>query len=293
MADTSDRLGSALKNTLDSHGFSFHYAVVRYCEELFSARKSHWRFEVAEFPVELRDAATRIDFILHGKSQISGIAAYLVCECKRPNPAISQWAFARAPYTRRNRRQRFTVFEGIWIEPTTGRLISAPSKLRDLIEPYDLGIELRGDVKGEPQGAGRGAIEDAATQVLRGVSGLIDFFKDNPRVLSEQALVVPIVFTTARLFSSAVDLGTADLNTGKLPDGVSTEEAPWLWFQYNLSSSLRHSAPKEVPSGGLMSLGSVLEYQHARSIAVVSPSGIEAFLQQMPTNLEDLEALKS
>ena len=154
---------------------------------------------MAEFPVETKGAATRIDFVLHGKSEFSGIAAYMVCECKRPNPAINQWAFVRAPYTRRNRRERFAVFEGIWIEPTTGLLISAPSKLRDLVEPYDLGIELRGEARGESQGAGRGAIEDAATQVFLGVNGLIDFFKDNPRVLTQQAIVVPVIFTTARL----------------------------------------------------------------------------------------------
>jgi hypothetical protein len=46
-----------------------------------------------------------------------------------------------------------------------------------------------------------------------------------------------------------------------------------------------------MPDGGLTSLGSVLEYEHARSIAVVSASGIEAFLQQMPDKLPYVEGL--
>ena len=103
---------------------------------------------------------------------------------------------------------------------------------------------------------------------------------------------IPVIFTTARLYTSLVDLGAAELSTGTLPDGVNAVESHWLWFQYSLSSSLRHSAQKEMPDNGLTSLGSVLEYQHARSIAVVSPGGIESFLQQMPNNLEDIESLR-
>jgi hypothetical protein len=293
MADSPDRVAKALKNTLDAHGYSFHYSVLRCCDELFSKKRSRWRFEVAEFPVDVKGDNSRIDFVLRGHGEFTDVVAYLVCECKRPNPAINHWAFVRAPYTRRGRNQRFTVFESIWLEEPSKRLLSAPLKFRDLVEPYDLAIELRGDPKGESCGPGRGAIEDAVTQALLGVGGLINFLKDHPHQLEERSVVIPVVFTTAQLFTSGVDLGGADLSTGKLPTDLVTARSSWLWYQYNLAVGMRHSAPKVMPDGGLSrSLGSVLEYQHARSIAIVGPDGIETFLQQMPNGLEDLEKLR-
>jgi len=282
----------ALRNT--NSGIPFQSAVVRYCEELFHRKASRWVFEVAEFPVSVNGADTRIDFVLYGKSTwANSPSAYLVCECKRPNPAIADWVFMRSPYRRRGGSARLAVFESIMVEPTTGRLHSAPRRLYDPSEPYDFGLVLKGAQKGDPNAteSGRSAIEDTATQVCRGVGGLIDFFKNNPKVLDERALVVPVIFTTAHLHVSSVDLGAADLNTGKLPDSAQTSEVPWLWFQYNLSTTLRHTAQKIMPEAGLTSLGSVLEYEHARSIAIVSPSGIESFLQEMPDKLDATDAL--
>lgn len=182
--DVVDRVSSALKKTLDSHGYSFQYSVVRYCEVLCNRGQSRWRFEVAEFPVDVNGADTRIDFVLRGASQWTNVDVYLVCECKRPNPAVSHWAFVRAPYTRPNRQQPFTLFESVYKAEGSSRMLSVPVKLRDLKAPYDLAIELRGDAKGDPQGTGRGAVDEAASQVLRGVGGLIDFFRDNTGLLS-------------------------------------------------------------------------------------------------------------
>lgn len=289
--DAPSHIDQALQNTRS--GIPFQSAVVRYCEELFHRGVSRWAFEVAEFPVNVNGADTRIDFVLYGKSAWGDHSAYLVCECKRPNPALSDWAFMRSPYWRRNRGARFAIFETIKVEATTGRVLSAPNRLFDPTEPYDVGLELKGATKGDANAkeSGRGAIEDAATQVCRGVGGLIDFFKNNPTMLHGDVLVVPVIFTTAHLHVSPVDLGATDRNTGKLPDNVQTSKAPWLWFQYNLSSTLRHTAPKKMPERGLSSLGSVLEYDHVRSLAIVSPSGIESFLQQMPDKLDATDPL--
>jgi hypothetical protein len=69
---------------------------MRYCDELYRKGASRWLFEVAEFPVNVNGADTRIDFVLHAKSAWGHHSTYLVCECKRPNPALGEWAFMRS-----------------------------------------------------------------------------------------------------------------------------------------------------------------------------------------------------
>jgi hypothetical protein len=160
-----------------------------------------------------------------------------------------------------------------------------------------VGPKTNGDIdqiEVKEQGFGRGAIELAATQVLKGVSGLIDFFKNKPGLLNGQPLVIPVILTTAQLYESDVDLGSADLHTGTLAaESVKASEAPWLWYQYNLSASLKHSAIPEAPEGGLTSLGSVLEYHHSRSIAILGVTGIESFLKQLPDRLDATDPLRA
>src|SRR5207244_2729777 len=88
-----------------------------------------------------------------------------------------------------------------------------------------------------------GAVEDAATQVSRGTNGLIEFFLRDPSKLEgvDQIQLLPVIFTTADLFVSDVDLRKADLKTGEVsPAEVSLKPIPWLLYQYHLSPSLKH-----------------------------------------------------
>jgi hypothetical protein len=289
---STGRVAGAVKRALNSHGYAFLYAVLRHCERLHEERRSRWRFEVAEFPVDTKSGGTRLDFLLYGQNPDCGVAAYLVCECKRVNPALAEWCFVRVPYVRRGRSRVRALFDQV-IFDSYRAVQSRTVALDDRVEPYALGLEIKGGAKGE-SGAGRGAIEEAAIQVCRGVTGLIDFSKDNhqPFAFVPPPVIIPVVFTTARLFTSQVDLRTADLRTGRLPGDLAVQEAKWLWFQYPVSSALRHSVNRrQVSAERLKSLGDVLELEHARSIAVVNAEGVEAFLSEMLANLEDLQVL--
>jgi hypothetical protein len=91
------------------------------------------------------------------------------------------------------------------------------------------------------------------------------------------ALFLPVIFTTARLWIADGDLGEAELATGRLPDDWgSLRSVPWLWFNYNQSPALRHHL-LSGPSG--FDLSEAVYAEYTRSVAIVGPEGIEAFLQ--------------
>ena len=92
------KLERALTHSLNIHGFSFQYAVLKEAKVCFDERKSPWVFEVSEFPVAVKETPTHIDFILKNSSE----PFYIVAECKRANPALSNWCFVKAPYVSRS-----------------------------------------------------------------------------------------------------------------------------------------------------------------------------------------------
>jgi len=103
------RLSEAFGKVLNSQGHAFQHSVIRAAEELYRESRSRWIFEVAELPVNLHGKDTRIDIIM--RKQDTRI--YLIGECKRANPALSNWCFARAPYVRRNCRAPVRIWTGI------------------------------------------------------------------------------------------------------------------------------------------------------------------------------------
>src|SRR5579885_3410041 len=90
----SDALVEAgFRKALDSHGYGFQYAVLQRAKELHKTT-SPWYPVVPEFGVEAKGRDTRIDFVLGTR----GMTLFLVCECKRANPAIANWCFAQADW---------------------------------------------------------------------------------------------------------------------------------------------------------------------------------------------------
>jgi hypothetical protein len=248
---------------------------MKHAQKLSEQGKSKWLFEAAEFPVQVQKEGTRIDFIL--KLQESPI--YLLAECKRANPALSNWCFARAPYVRRNR----TSFEPLSIEYATYKesvfLESSARHGVDLKNAYHIAIEVKSNRKGEPYSTGRGAIEAAATQVCRGLNGMIDFAAGNENFLTMQmeAYFLPVIFTTAQVWTSEVDLSLANIESGDLDlEEVHLEEKDWIFYQYHLSPGIKHPHKPLIPSA---TLGGVLDSEYIRSIAIVTSSGIESFLR--------------
>lgn len=274
----TDPTQADVRKYLSAHGHGFQYAVLGHAKDLAERSLSRWVFEAAEFPVGSLQNTIHIDFIL--RSRTYGV--FLVAECKRADPALSSWCFVKAPYSHRGAYENELVFQKVDHQP--GNIVSEPLIMSASLESCHLAFELRGQSRGEgTSGGGRSAINDAATQVLRGMNGLVDRLfpstgdKKYPR--PGRVIFLPVIFTTARLWVTDGDLSVADLATGRLPDEWGTlKSVPWLWFSHNQSPALRHRLPfPSAPSG--FDLSTALRTESTRSIAVVGCEGIETFLQ--------------
>jgi len=276
--DETQRASIDLTKVLNSHGFGFQYAVLRRVEELNKEqRKAAWDLGGTEFPVVAKDETTHIDFVLLRQHLQINATTHLVAECKRVNPTFSRWCFVRTPYSA---TEGFTVFEQIRCDPPN-KIIRNAFSIQGAREPYQLGLELKGQPRSDGGSSGRGAINDAVAQVLRGTSGLInhvlglrDGGKITKRVEEPTAFrFIPVIFTTAKLWVSNADLRKVDLQTGDL-DSADCTKADWIWFNYNRSPKLRHDLEWTHSDD----LRKDLELEFTRSIAIVSTAGVDSFL---------------
>lgn len=267
---------------LSRHGYGFQFSVIRKAHEMMNQGKSVWRFVASEFPVEVQGTGTRIDFILSRSRTAGGFdtsLVYLLAECKKANPKLSNWCFVRNRYTHDQTwgDVEYFIVECLEKDENAGlRVYSKQAFTTD--KAYHLAVEVRSNLKGEPSGETGRAIENAATQISRGLNGYIQAIAANPQLLAGQPVVLfmPVIFTTARLFVSKVDISLADLLTGKCElTREQVESVPWLYYQYPLSPGLKHSvARKSEPKR----VSDLLLSEYIRTIAVVSAEGIEDFL---------------
>jgi hypothetical protein len=283
--------GRAFTASLDREGYSFHHAVLRCCDRISRENRGYrLSFEVSEFPVQTRGKDGRVDFILRVTSEWSNPPpVFLVCECKRSNPALSDWCFARAPYVRRGWQDPEVTAESLSLDTSRGSAAALTVSYHPERRPYHIGLPVKTGQAGDPKGGNtREVIEDAASQVVKGLNGFADFLNSNWQILAgaQRVVLLPVVFTTATLFASDVDLGNATITDGTLPHDAVVESVPWLWFQYHVSSSLRHNIRRAHDASSMVSLGDVLHLEHSRSIAIVSVGGIEAFVRAAASSAE-------
>ncbi|HKC63631.1 MAG TPA: hypothetical protein VKB86_08335, partial [Pyrinomonadaceae bacterium] len=203
-------------DVLNRHGYGFQYSVLNLANKLFIARNSSWLFQAVEFPVEVKGYSTRIDFILKRKSEPT---FFLLAECKRANPALSNWCFVRAPYIHRNHSDGYEPVIMEHAQSGYAASVTAYAKERpSAYNPCHIGLEVRSNAKGDTQGESGKAIEDAASQVLRGLNGMVELLSKNRHILSnwKRADFLPVIFTTAQLWLSNAELSSADIQTGKV-----------------------------------------------------------------------------
>jgi len=174
-----EKIKDGLRKVLNTHGYGFHYAVLRNAYNLHASGKSRWVFEAAEFPVTVGGFDTRIDFILRTRDQ-SDIYwdCFLVAECKRVNPAFSNWCFVRTPYVRRNHKDS-VVMERLILSESGPPVASGKPLFLDLENTYHLGLEVSSGQKGDSWGKGRGLIEETATQVCKCLNGIVEEFRQH------------------------------------------------------------------------------------------------------------------
>ncbi|MEA2415382.1 MAG: hypothetical protein QOI58_2039 [Thermoanaerobaculia bacterium] len=259
-------------NAVNRHGYAFQFGVLQRAKQLFDEGKSPFGFEVSEFPVQVRGAHTRIDFILQKKEG----KLLLIAECKRANPALSNWCFVRAPFVRGNRSvERPTVDR---LRRDRGEIFYVEQVASAMTDrAYHLAFEVKSQTKGDSGGT-RATIEDAATQVCRGLNGLIEFYLRDVSLLKdmEEIWLLPVVFTTANLLASEADLTETKISSAEIGLSAATlKEVDWLLYQYHLSPGIKHETRYHPTSADL---GVALDREFVRTIAVVSPTGIESFL---------------
>jgi hypothetical protein len=274
--DEAARISTDLRKVLNTHGHGFHYAVVRRGEELYDLRETKWLLEGTEVPIVAGDATSHVDFVLGTRTD----RIYLVGECKRADPARARWCFARTPYRWRNERDEELIFEQLVLHGD-GTRHTRPHFSYMTGGSYQLCFELKTGHKGDGEARAGKSIEEAVSQVLRGVSGLIELVTDFARSSGEGEKTIkflPAIFTTAELWATECDLAGAELATGNLgPEQVRAEPIDWVWFTHNRSPRLGPSAPFE---GRRNDLPTLVRHEYARSIAVISVNGIDDFLKR-------------
>jgi len=274
MSKEQPDITSLFEKALSRHGYGFQYAVLREAEALFVKQESPWIPWVPEFPVEVQGKGTRIDLIFkHNRRQL-----YLVCECKRANPSLANWCFARAPWPDDSGFSNYSYMELIQYDGNQVRF--GLNTLLSTENIFQIAIEVRTNKKGDAQGGSTDEIEAAATQVCRSYNGLINFFSGE-RVhslinVNEPVGFMSVIFTTANIFASEAEVISPDITSGeieKLNPGLTRRD--WIWYDYPQSPGIKHSVRDSNPSSYLRE---IFYREYIRRIAIVNPSGIGSFL---------------
>lgn len=285
--DELTRIANSFESTLNMHGHSFHQAVLRRQEELKNkTRKSNWNLFGMEVPVVCKNETTHIDIVNEdrSRSRSGNRDYYLVGECKRVNPAKGHWCFSNSKYSWRNHDSPLAQFDMVTCFSELPQYNATTKSRHTERGVYNLGLEVKTGEIGDSIGHKPQAINTSIGQVLKGASGFINYLCDETRspilTVDRPAIIIPVIFTTARLFTTSIDLGEAKLEDGLLPKGlVTVEEVDWLWFNENRSPHLSHNI--RFDARVIDSSEAYLNEQFrdfTRTIAIVSSSGIDHFL---------------
>ncbi len=96
--------------------------------------------------------------------------------------------------------------------------------------------------------------------------------------------LLPIVVTTANLWTSDVNLSASVPSTGEL-ESAPTEliPKPWVAYQYHQSPGLKHTTTNQSPP---RELGDFLDEEYIRTVHIVSTHGFEEFLRAWSARLD-------
>ncbi len=289
----TDEFTNSFTKILGTHGYGFQFSVLRKAKELAEIRKSQFFFEASEFPVKVQGTDTRIDFILKkmsdGGKWLSTL--FLLAECKKANPALSSWCFVKAPFIHKN---IWTGNENLIIETLLRN--EEDDSISSLVmdkhfstsdNNYNIGFEIRKNQKGDACGETGQAIEKACSQILRGMNGFIQTMTKEQHIWAKsyKTYFLPVIFTTADLFISDIDLSLSNLQTGEIKlSKEQIQNVPWLFYQYPMSVGLKHSVSSITESKDISSL---LVNDYIRTIPIVSADGIEDFFTRISFKFVD------
>lgn len=258
------------QNAINYQGFAFQYKIAEYIKSYLDPRFS---IEATEFPIEINGNNSKIDIILgHLCRSWPHPLVYYIGECKRVNPALGNWLFVRSPNF--NQYEDSFLFEKLSKNPENNHFHSELLLKDNDSEYYNLAFEVKTNETGDAYGSNHDAIENAATQVIRGTNGLIKLISRNIRTFDKPSyLFCPVIFTTAKLFASKIDLQTTDLHSGKIDlSSDQIEEKKWLIYQYTSSPSIKFTDLESTLSKGKLKDFPYQDY--IRTIIITNPDGI-------------------
>lgn len=277
LADDPDR------RALNTHGFGFQYAVI---EEIYTkarVRGFDWKLVGAEVPISLNGEETHADFLFFSPNK----GAYLVGECKRADPALGRWCFARSKYHLGSSCAAVDVLH--FRRQDEDRLYISAEPLQ--APAYQVGIAVkRPKVKGDGNSGARDAISRAASQVLRATNGFIELCGRHPSLVRKEAggrpaRFVPVVVSTAEIVAGETDLSLADLASGDLPSDFPVAPKSWVWFQHALNESMQANVPGRFEIERFSGWRDLFAQTALRSVAFINSGGVGEFLDTIDNDL--------
>lgn len=276
-------LSNLLRNQINTHGYALPQRLAEIIRQLaIGGDMFPWQFQATEFPIEARNNSSRIDIVL--KAKASDI--FLLIECKRINPAISNWCFVKNKYNKSLNTQQHFVAENIEFMPTHNHnIVNMKGKGKEILfdtnhKTYNLGFEIKSSAKGDPQGKARNEdLEKSLEQACRGMNGMIELFAKewfSSNLEVHNAMLIPVVVTTADLFGTDVDLSKSILETGNYEDSIGLTQEEWVYFQYHQTPGIKHkyyNYPTEPES-----VADILYREYTRTIPIVNASAFDKFL---------------
>ncbi len=275
MADDSPGDFALFRQALQEHGHAFHYATIKAIERASTIQDSGWHFVASEVPIALNGEEVHADLIFRSHRH------YLIGECKRVNPAYSQWLFAQTRFTTGGGPASVTVEELCLDSPGSAGMHVRPFQMAPARRAFQVGVTVRTKDKGQGCVSDKKAIEETVSQVSRAAGGFAELCSVNRGLVDGPARIIPAIFTTARLFTCLYDLELADLATGDLPARVEFESVPWLWFQRGLSESLLADLPGRYVAEHAPTWPQYFSRAAIRSVAIVNVDGIDSFMREL------------
>ncbi len=283
-------------HALNIHGTFFE----RRCQQVIAQAKG-WRIQSTNYPVEFpatgHGKASNLDIWAEG--HIAQHALQLLVECKKNNPEFVDWIFfPTSPH--RPIKTTVRVLESRFVPPTSPLdpyHYDAFPLLRELLTDLVIADEAR-ETREDYQSRNRNdrqltktsntAITDAATQIALATQAILyqeeqtlkKYFQRSPvnQPIRPPPVFLPVIVTTANLFTCDFQDVDVDLNTGEIAfENVVLQSHPCLLYGYPVPHALQRD-PEEM---GTQYSRENLEEQARMSIIVVQSAFFPTLLARL------------
>lgn len=285
MAMDDDSRQAGFRKAFSLHGFGLQYAAAATISRYSSGFGQRLNFVGAEVPVSIGGKETHADLVFRDPR----IRGYLLIECKKTDPAVSEWCFAPSGLSGPSPTEARPVLDQLHFPDVSGRPHLQAVTAHGPRECHQVGLSVKHpDKKGHGCDSDRDAIATTVAQALRAANGFIQLCRDNRDLISGalsdgagRVNFLPVVLTTAALYCSDRPLNLSDATSGEAPQNMSFSRVPWLWYEHNLSSSMRAELPGRYVAEAWRDWGGYVRRVARRSVAIVGAEHVGTFLNEV------------